>query len=210
MAESAEPVPAPPESPEPPESPARPEPLAPPTSPDPSAARKRDIVWPMVLGVIAIILGGLGAAMNAIGTIAPWVMLILDLPQEMRGGQIAPLSSAVSAVGTLLSALLLAGGVALLMRRRFAVRCLLIWSWLRIVHGFAVGAVQALGQMQAFEQMGDPTGGRFAYLMAGFILLFSVAWSAALPVFMLIWFARRKVKADVAEHFPPRAEAAAV
>ena len=59
-------------------------------------------------------------------------------------------------------------------------------------------------------ERGNPTGGRFAYLMAGFMLLFSVVWSAALPVFMLIWFARRKVKADVAEHFAPRAEAAAL
>ena len=182
-------------------------PLTPPTEPDPNAVAKRNIVWPTVIGIVAIVLAGMGMLAYSIGLIVWAIMGSYHWSPEPQVEVNNAFTLTLSAIHILLAIVLLFCGIALLRRRRAGVRWLMIWSWLRIVHGLLQGVAQGWMQLQMFEQMNDASTVTFAPAMAVGTAIFTALWASALPVFFLIWFTRKRIRRDVDEYFQPAPEA---
>ena len=111
----------------------------------------------------------------------------------------------VSLLSAAVAILLLAAGIGLVQRRRWSPRVFTIWAPLKIVLAIASTVVGWAIQQETMEAMrtqvpgmgalGPGTMESFASVGAVFALL----WGCALPVFVLIWFARGSIKAQVAE-----------
>lgn len=179
-------------------------PAAPPTSPDPSAVARRKITWPTVVGIIAIVFAA-GGLMTGLGGVVSWLFAETWRPGSgASAAHYRPVMIPLSAVHGLLAGLLLAGGIGLIRQRRWAVRVLLTWAWLRVVEGVVNAVVQAMMQREMFQQAGAQSPGMpapFVHVMTVVSFVFALAWAAALPVFLLIWFRGRRVRGDIAEHF---------
>ncbi len=171
-------------------------------------------VWPKVIGIIAVILGGLGILGGGWALIMPFFMdLMMGL---MPKGQVPGIESlqmlkdwqgwlAVSSLLMIgLATLLLFVGIGLLKRRRWAVRLGVWWSILKVLFVVAqnvVGLSMQEAQMEALsEQMSNIPGmsSGFISAMAVMGMIVGIAWGWALPVFLLIWFSRAKIKEEVA------------
>jgi len=171
--------------------------------------------WPTVIGVIAIVLGALGALGGLWGAISPWFTDLiaarlpeaqretLEITQKWRGWTIS-----VSLVSLALAILLLVAGIGLVKRRSRARQTCTTWAVLRmpfVVVSTGVGyrIAQETLEVTARHSTSAPgmaplTAQHFAELGTMFGLALGLLWGLALPVFLLIWFARRKVRDEVA------------
>lgn len=168
--------------------------------------------WPTVMGVIAIVFG---AAATLQGIAGALVQLILPSTSVFRGAtggvdmfagmeQWRPWLLAVNAGVSLLGALLLFGGVWLTMRRRSARGLIMCWAVAKIALvclssyiGYQVGQAQ----MTAVTQSGvnvPVNMGAMMPIMNIVGVVFGIAWGWMLPVFMLIWLMRRKIRNETA------------
>lgn len=176
--------------------------------------------WPIVLGIIALIFGGFGLISNLFGAVSPFLFegimtsLAGNLPGEAQESMQASMEVArawrtwsvgFALVSVLVSAMLLVGGILLMMRRASAAQLLKLWSVARIFTA-VVGAYVAFRIQQATfaamrgsiaEEM-DQVPETFIAAFAMFSNVFSLLFGCALPVFMLIWFARQAIKDEVA------------
>ena len=186
-------------------------PTAPPTSPvffQPAPARS---AWPGVIGTIAIVVGALGALMYLWGALSPLFMEAFTSFVEKANPQARaqmeinklylPFTETLSIAMLAISIVLLVGGSGLVQRRPWGVRLVLIWAVARIAGAGAQVVLQArlmdkMQQVGAFAGTGMPAGfmGLFTNVAIGGGLLFC----CAMPVFALIWFARRRIRAEVA------------
>ena len=111
---------------------------------------------------------------------------------------------------------LLFGGIGLTKRSPRSPKTCRIWAVLKmllVVFASIVGYLVQLAQMEAMQRMleEDPNTpaamvGFFGTLMAVFgplTLVLGIIWGWALPIFMLIWFSRRKIKAEIAQWGQP-------
>jgi len=193
------------------------DPAALPTATDALGQPKTKSTWPMVVGVIAIVLGGFGALANGIGTITVFLTdVITDLMQQAPSAQsqmeafraTEPFkywSAGASCFATILSIVLLVAGILLIKRRASVARLYVIWSVLRIISvivGTSIGYISLQHQFEAMAN--DPNAS--SPPMAGLAEDFAIAevfigslWGWALPIFLLIWFSRSKIKSEVAE-----------
>lgn len=187
-------------------------PLAPPVRPTgpPIPARRSD--WPGVLGVIAIVLASLGI-LGACWGIAASLLLDAAFPGSFLFGVGAPVTTAAWQVWLALSqaatgivaGLLLAAGIGLVRRRRWGVRASCCWAILKMIvvvlwTAVSYGAQQAQFRQTALSNPGmpvPPTGLVTIAMLVG--VGFTILWGWALPVFMLIWFSRGRIKNEVAE-----------
>jgi len=190
-------------------------PVAPPTMPDPNATGRRALAWPTVIGVIAIVFG-VGGLLGSIGGVV-WQALLLAGNLEAWGVQDADGAEAYAVPGLVLQAVavlipgaLLVGGVLLVRRRRAAVRWLVTWAIVKLLHGAAAVVMGYLVQQAMLASMGaGPAGPSRAFVNGVMLASFTVTavWITALPVFVLLWFTRPRVRADVARAFEPAGEA---
>jgi hypothetical protein len=190
-------------------------PTAPPTSVGPLPPAVNPAVWPTVIGVIAIVFGAFGVLAGLWGVLAPLVMRNFEtaLPsgvhvsEAMSGWEEWTLP--LSAAATVLAALLLAGGVGLVQLRPWGRRLLMYWAPLKImlagVNGILVWHMQAeMLQVQGMAWTSSapfgPAGGNTAVKAFSMVsLALALVWGAALPVFVLIWFARATIREQVAK-----------
>lgn len=187
--------------------------VAPPTRPgmvaEPPA---RQSGWPKVIGIIAIVLGSLGILGAVYGAVSPLVMgpLARMMPAEHAAGVEAMQEFSVRVVLVSLLALavavwLLVGGIALVKRRRSSRKTCLTWAVVKmlfVVLNSVISYAMVEAQMEAMMQQSPNTPGMPAGFMSGFSaigLVFGICWGWALPVFMLIWFSRGEIKAEVAQ-----------
>ncbi|MEX0652743.1 MAG: hypothetical protein WD534_17245 [Phycisphaeraceae bacterium] len=189
-------------------------PTAPPTDRSDYVAPPPHRTWPTAIGIIAIIFGSLGALGALWGAAAPflmeWLFDAMGLQQAEVQAQLEIMRSLLwwsvsfSLVSLLLALLLLMAGVQLIRRRRQAGALCWWWAVLKmalVVGGVALGYVAQQQQMElmtAQQQSHQQMAGAVSEAMALFNIAIGLAWGWALPVFMLIWFSRRSVKADVA------------
>jgi uncharacterized membrane protein YhaH (DUF805 family) len=146
--------------------------------------------WPLVLGILSILWGGVGVVSGIAGSVS--------LLNDARGGKPdvtnSPLAIAFAVLGTLMALALLVGGVQLLRRRAMAIGLLKAWVVLSLVvqvgsSAFMIRnrdafeeALREKVQMQMDEQAAK-TGGKPAALPAGFekmMLLGGMACGGAL------------------------------
>ena len=193
-----------------------PTPMTPPTdaaiSPKPSS-------WPMVIGIIAIILGSLATLGGCIGlgSSAMFGLFASAMPEEQKEMMdatkaFAPLMMISAGLTMPVAIVLLIGGIGLTKRSPRSPKTCRIWAGLKmllVVYTSIVTFLSSQAQMEAMQRMleEDPNtagamSGFFGTLMAiigPVILVFAIVWGWALPIFMLIWFSRRKIKAEVAQ-----------
>jgi hypothetical protein len=187
----------------------------PPTQPRPWATPENRPVWPTVIGIIGIVVGGLGLMGGLWGAIAPFFLKFmasyvpeteratLDVAQRWRGWTI-PLSLVSGAVAV---ALLLAG-IALLRRRARARQMCLTWAvakMLLVLFSTVVGYRIAQQTVELTAQQSTSAPGmtpvvarQFAEVGTMVGLGFGLVWGWALPVFLLIWFGRGRIRDEVA------------
>ncbi len=195
-----------------------PTPMTPPT--DAEAIPPRKSTWPMVIGIIGTILGSMAALGGCFGLVSS---LFLDqfmslVPQ----GEAAEMTSALDglkpaliisgALTMVLAIVLLIGGIGLLRRRAWGRSTCLTWAGLKMVLVVCNSVLSYMVQQAQFQAMAEDPN--MAGSMPGFLpalmqamgavgLIFSLVWGWALPIFMLIWFSRRKIKAEVAQWGQP-------
>lgn len=184
----------------------------------------RPTTWPMVIGVIAIVIGGIGILSNGCGG------LLGPLIQSQMAGMFPqgsnPMLDIQVTIGkkylwfqignaltlTALGILLIAAGVGIIRRRSWARRSALAWAWLRIVvciPASYVGYMIAMETMQALANASNSGAAGAPPMPGGFMMLFQVfgavgvvigtAMVCACPVFTLIWFNRRTIRVEVAQ-----------
>jgi hypothetical protein len=186
-------------------------PLTPPTQPVPLAPVVPRSKWPAVVGIIAIVIGAGGFLYNACGAVGAFVVAIMfqrmpptGMPPQVM--QIKPGLEGVMLVMSLLCGVLLIPGIALLQRRRWSAAWLRIWSVAAIVLAVAGSVIEARIQgenmtlMMTATSMPAGAGPNTAVLQATVIgtAVFNAVLRCAFPVFLLIWFARRKIRDEVA------------
>jgi len=104
-----------------------------------------------------------------------------------------------NAVGLVMAALLLAGGIGLVNRRAWSVTTLRVWAVARIV--FVVVVTWISSRMMDEMLQGMPATGASPGMVQSFQtvgLAMGLIWGCALPILVLIWLAREKIKAETA------------
>ena len=166
--------------------------------------------WPTVFGVIGIILGALGLLGSCCGVIWPlvWPRYIqwLEGMEGVSEQQIAMAKAGMlpaawmvpaSLVGLVLSVILMVGAIRLLRRLSSGIGLCKFWAWFTIPWSLASFVVNLL--LQARIPKGDqPVGAVAQYLGLGVGGCWVLVIGVVLPLFMLYWFTREPVRAEIA------------
>lgn len=161
--------------------------------------------WPAVIGIIAIVWAALGL-LGAIGGLASTGLIDFSGPQMPKGRAAEMLKSWTwmsSVIGLVLGALLLATGIGLLSRRRWSRKTGMAWAITNLPLVLAGTFVTNRMMESTFETMsqdpnlaGMPAG--IARASAGLGFAVGICWGWAIPLFLLIWLLRGKIKAEMA------------
>jgi hypothetical protein len=164
----------------------------------------------MVIGTIVVIFGAMGIVGGLCGAVSPMIMKAIT--SAVPAGQEAIGSLEVmkrwsewivgnSLLRTALGTLLLAAGIGLLKQRSWARLTCLTWACARVAFAPVEAYVGHLMQVESLDQMArqgpSPPAAVMgvAFALGAFI---GLAWAWALPVFMLVWLSRRKIREEVA------------
>jgi amino acid transporter len=187
--------------------------MAPPTDYQEPFLQPQSSNWPKIIGIIAIVFGAVASLFGVLGLLAQLMVdkLAEVVPDEQKEAMTASMQNqGMNILSTVLqlgaAVLLIVGGVKLLGRKRSGVSICRAWAVLKILvvilaSVISYSAVKAQMEMiqndpeLANAQM--PQG--FFDAAAGFGMACGALWGFALPVFMLIWFSRGKIKHEVAE-----------
>ncbi len=185
---------------------------------DPAEVPPSPSTWPTAIGVIAIVLGGVGTLGGCVGAFSPLLMgMIQSIVPE---GKVTVLEGmmdwavwlvAVSIVSMLIAVLLLVAGIGVIKRRAWGPKVALVWAGLKmifvIVHSVASYLIQ-IAQFEAMQvaiandqNMSAGMGtfmGSMMQALGIFGVLIGVLWGWALPVFLFVWFARKKIRTETA------------
>jgi hypothetical protein len=179
----------------------------PPTEPGQLPADLPQTSWPRTLGIVSIILGALGTLGGALGASAELILKALQMTVEEKDavdwdavGRAVAWLARISLVAAILAAVLLVVGIGLVRRRAWAIRLGNGWAIAQIVVtvlGTAGSYVIQRSIAEAIQQAGTSTRGLPLGTSPGGAAA-SLVWGCGLPVFMLIWFARREIREEVA------------
>ncbi len=185
----------------------QPSPPVPPTEPGELPACTRQTSWPRTLGIVSIILGVLGVLFGTIGASARLILKAFQVMVEDKGavdwdavGRAVAWLARISLVAAILAAVLLVVGIGLVRRRAWAIRAGKAWAIAQIVVtvlGTAGSHVIQRAIAEALRQAGTSAGG-LPLGTSPAATAWSLVWGCALPVFVLIWFARREIREEVA------------
>jgi len=181
--------------------------------------------WPKVVGIISIILGAggtLGGCFGLAGQLFAGAMkdfMEKITPQGPGPDPLAALEAVEEYAAWTITlqllvlaaaVLLLIAGIGLVQRRGWSVKAGVLWAIVRIpvvVANAALGYVTFQATMEAMEAMQDSPemqqipAGLFSVIgsVGGvFTVALTLIWGWAYPVFILIWFSRRRIKDEVA------------
>jgi hypothetical protein len=186
-----------------------------PPSPTSDALLQIPTKWPKVIGIIGIALGGLAAmvgAMNAMGhQVAAQQLIKMGVDPSFPERHATALKVMPIASG-ILGLLLLIGSVLLLMRKSLARPILMFWALAKI--GFSLWQAPISSAMQRemlpvqmkYAAQTNPEATKqqpeeLAKMMqaAGEVISITVViWYMALPLFILIWMMRQRIRSEVA------------
>ncbi len=194
-----------------------PTPMTPPT--DAAAIPPKQSTWPTVIGIIAIIFGSLATLGGCMGLGWPLVAGLFtsvmpeDQAEMMNTTEpLMPLMMISGGLTMVIAIVLLIGGIGLTKRSPGSPKTCRIWAGLKlllVVYTSILGYLVQQAQMEAMQQMleDDPNAsaampgffGTMMDIIGPLTLVFGIIWGWALPIFMLIWFSRRKIKAEIAQ-----------
>ena len=171
----------------------------------------RSTTWPKTLGIVSIIFGVLGVAKGLI-SIAGMPLLVNKLAETEAYKEFlnSPLvqtwkttNYAYAVLAMVLGVLMLACGIGLVRRRTWSVKGLVGWAGLKVIIEAAFMVLNYLMyvkvsraiQQGLMETEGVPPVFR-TWSVNGIVL--SMAISCGLAAFVLIWFARREIREEIA------------
>jgi len=189
--------------------------FAPPTDAGDIVRPRRESSWPTVIGILAIIFGSLAAVGGLCGLFGPLFAgkMASMVPEEASAGlEEAQVWSAWNVISQILAmglgVLCLTTGIGLVQRRLWAIGTAKVWAGLKILFAIITTIVAYMSLPQILDEISQQTAqdpnapalpqgvlegattiGLFAFLL----------WACALPVFMLIWFSRGKIKNEITE-----------
>ena len=176
------------------------------------APLERPSVWPTVLGVIAIVLGVLAVLGGLVGMII--IPVLGWLASSIPGDAVAAFRGMIEWRGALLvlyggyvvlGALLAWGGMELTRREARGVTLLRWWAWLKILYAVASVPVTAGMQIAQLEGVREAASGDLPLsddvmtIMAIGGAVLGALWYAVLPVFVLVWFGRGRIRQEVSD-----------
>lgn len=185
------------------------QPVAPPTHPGAIAAPVKRSAWTMVIGILAIVLGGGGFFTGASGAISSLIFTtyMTSIPQQAANLKVMQNWQAWNVASSLLTSalgvLLLIAGISLVMRQMRAQKIIKAWALIKIVAVVFTTILTVKVQEDMFAAMQQdpnmlPMGSTF-YTAMGFVgMAFGLLWGWAFPMFVLIWFRRKKIKSELA------------
>ncbi len=204
---------------------AAPVPIAPPTAPGRLSIPDRPAAWPGFVGVICTVFGCLGMLGSGLMLIYYAAVLAgvldeflapfnaagpgIDTMQPLRDHRVLVIGSEF--VKFALAAMLVFVGLAILHRRPSAIALATWWSVSKILYTLAG---TALGIWLQYDMLETVMSGQTlpanapatmpVFMLSGAIFggVISIVWGCALPVFLLIWFRLRHVRAETARWQP--------
>ncbi len=164
--------------------------------------------WPIAIGIIGIVLASLGLFGGCCGLVSPLMMNFFkgmasgNMPQQRIDQIFASQPPTMwiipaSLVGLALSTLMLVGCIGLTRRRAGGVSLCKAWAWINIPWTLIVLVVGSYFQLRVpagAQQM----GAGFQYFGVVIGACYGLSFGVGFPLFLLIWFARRPVKDDIA------------
>lgn len=187
--------------------------------PQPAPPPQRVEKWPTIIGIIALVFGILGILGGLVAIANPFLIGV-QMENAVQTGvadqaavdaymaEFGKLQWLIVPATLILGALLTLGGIFLLRRKPSGPLLLKIWSILKIVvGGFLIYKGAELSTDQVEILVGGGAAGTDQAEMAGNIasivtkatIVFQSIWLVLLPIFLLIWFSRSKVKETVAK-----------
>ncbi len=184
--------------------------MAPPVAPGQTRNLDTQSDWPKVLGTISIVFGCLGMLGGILRLFNSVTMEFLSQKVPMAAQAAVDLPESLvlwntisGAIGFVMAALLLVGGIRLIRRRAAFVGIITVWAVSKMVFVLADAAFQVGFQGAVIEQataaQGTPLPGGDAVmtLIAVVTVVVTLLWGWALPLFFLIWMRRAKIKAEM-------------
>lgn len=189
------------------EQPGNTDPLVPPTEPGALPPIERATTWPRTLGIISIILGTLGTLGGLLGSSVSLMVQAMQMSVADKDAvnwdavrQAVVWMARMSVIAGMLSVLLLVIGIGLVRRRPWAIPTAKVWAVLKIlmvIVNLGISTVIQRSIAEAIQQAGTTSRGPALHSTPTGIA-FGLAWGCALPVFMLIWFARQEIREEIA------------
>lgn len=180
----------------------------PPTERGDDAPRKRETAWPTVLAILSFVWGGLslffsGCAVAATPFYAAMAKMFEEAGLEDEAADMQVMAEIwwwwviQGLIGTALAILLIVAGVGLLKRMYRGVRRARIWSWLIVLQLFIMTPTNVY--LTEYHGKDATDVDQFDVILAIGTMVFMAMFSLILPIFMLIWFARTRIKDEVSE-----------
>jgi hypothetical protein len=173
--------------------------MAPVVAPRPALASSGGPAWPLVIGVICLVVAAIDVGMIIFNS-----MSYLALEDSQPGGQGMGAARAIGSavIPGLIALWLVLGSLGLLQRSPMGVKRLRQWAFVKIFIGLVCGGI-ALAGISAIEGAAEefardqgvedlPVGVLKTTLIIGMI------WAVAFPAFLLFWFKRPAIAADTA------------
>lgn len=186
--------------------------MAPPVDAGDLFLQPQESGWPKVIGIIAIVFGALGTLGAVIGVMGQLMIeqvseMMPEAQQKMLAAQREWHTWLVfdQALRFIAAVLLIVAGAKLTGRAARSAQLMRVWAVLKlavVALGTAVNYPVTKAQFETIQDdpklgtAGVPSG--FMDLISQFLLGCVALWGSALPVFVLIWFARRRIKSEVA------------
>ncbi len=173
--------------------------------------------WTKIIGIIAIIFGT-GGLFQGLFTPVTLLMVKRQMLSFVEMGveqsrideylsKLAQVSYTGAAAYSILGILLLTGGILILRHHRAGAHLLQVWACLKIiVGGLLIYKISSLTRMQmdlmfSSEALGGgkeaETVGTITSFAVWIGLAFGFVWLCVLPVFLLIWFNRTKIREQI-------------
>lgn len=170
--------------------------------------------WHKPIGIVSIVLGVCGFVGGCMHLLSPLFMPFFEefmraaVPKGQPTGMEAISSNsgrlvAQGAMAAAAAALLVAAGIGLAKQRRWGAKLSVTWSVVKMIVVVATLLIAWPMQKASLEAMQqNAAGGQFGsgfYTMTAVLSIgFGLLWGWAYPVFLLIWFGRRKIKDQIA------------
>lgn len=188
----------------------------PPPAP-PASGDSKPSQWPKLIGIIGILFGALALLQSAM---APLMIPFTRKSMESTIGDdeamlekldaymtdLTALSTLSAIIFALLAIVLIVGGVLLIKRQRAAKHLLLAWAVIKIVAGlfinfknYGLTKTQLEFLMPTMEGSGSEALNNITNISATVGLIGGSIWLIALPVFLLIWFSRARIRRETAQ-----------
>ena len=165
--------------------------------------------WPVVIGVIGLVFSIMAVIGGCWGMASPWVVeMFAKVIPDQEAAQLTSIRQlkywivGSSLLGSLVAVVLIVGSIGLIKRRRYSRRYVIAWAFLKIV--FAIGAAVLAYVTQQNQIAAMKNESQMASAPAGLLDLLGIitaivqfVWYSALPLFMLIWFWRPKIRAEM-------------